>query len=380
MKFNLTMKDECVTIMNERMLPFRIPPVISYQVYAYPLGALFTEKSTFEWFFSDFIQLKCISNFIEINDLWFEYHAGSVFGGVSIIDYNVYTKNDITSLLNFIIDRINEDKYIYTFVDKYYFPQYSTYMKTHFIHDALIYGYNQKEFRIAGFNNNSFSTFSISFDDFINAFRVTQYYSMQHFNIVICFKRKQDSLVNFATYINKAIKSLSDYLNSSDSSYQCGLYNVFETHTFNSLESYKCLEEYYNETVIKIRKVRVYGLKTNECLKNYLLSLSGGYSGYDIRPLHVFYEHKKIMAIKLEYLENRFKLMSIEKQLSKYKELSNIALTARNLMLKYDITKQEGLINNIINKIDEIEIEERIIIPELIDILTDLNRKPCICN
>ena len=70
------------------------------------------------------------------------------------------------SLLTFIKDRLDEGRYVITFVNEYYLPERAQYLKKHNVHDIMIYGYQDDEemFVTAGFNQDAmYSTSKFSY-------------------------------------------------------------------------------------------------------------------------------------------------------------------------------------------------------------------------
>lgn len=132
--------------MKAKQLPFKTPPIIGYQSYAFPLGIAANHNNYLPWFYSNYIQLKCASNFFQRRDLWFDFLDGNVYGRIPFLEYDCYVKDDFSNsygdLVDFIIESVNKNSYIYTVVDLFYIPNTFGYQQSHFTHDTLVLGYN----------------------------------------------------------------------------------------------------------------------------------------------------------------------------------------------------------------------------------------------
>src|SRR5699024_618791 len=89
------------------------------------------------------------------------------------------------------------------------------------------------------------------------------------------------------------------------------------------------------------------GINTYELLGKYY---SYGRKYYDIRPLHILYEHKKCMVMRLEYMRNLFNDETFNNIIEGYQEIQKMCLLAKRLLIKYMYTS--NWINDI-NKLIE---------------------------
>jgi hypothetical protein len=103
---------------------------------------------------------------------------------------------------------------------------------------------------------------------------------------------------------------------------------------------------------------RVFGMDIYKYLHKYFDLLMSDKINYDIRPLHILYEHKKCMVLRLKYMYNNNYINNIQYIYDKCKDVEMKSIVVRNLQLNYFITKEKKYIYKIKNKLFEIEQNE----------------------
>lgn len=314
------------------------------------LASCSPEKQAFlNWYSSNYIQLYCYKDF-NIHAIPLDFNVGfhkedfysfCPYIRTNHIWYSVIEKleqND-NDIVDIIISFLEDGNYVDIKLDEYYVPERSAYQRNSRIHSNLIYGYDysNSSFYIAGYaNGDIFKKSLLSFDNFRHA-----------------FNRNTDNkidLIKLHPYYNYKInsqiikKQLLDHLNSVDTLACLSMNRNFESRI-------------------------VYGLNVYDSLiKNFSTSQ------YDIRPLHVVYEHKKIMVMRLKHLyESDYFLDGIIYKFlyNEYKNLEQLALITRNLQLKNIIQPLQKTIDIIKSNIHEIKMKESELIPILIDNIKD---------
>lgn len=248
-------------------------------------------------------------------------------------DYNKMLKtfNNIRygKFTDFIVDCINNDYYIRTFIDNYdiMFHKYH-YHNIHFIHAKMIYGYDEEAQLVymSDFaNGEKYSFFTASYDEVNNAYNDSLDKDNELTKYIMCLKVNDD--INSVDVDYKLIEdSLLDYINSKDST--CRVLNAsrWRNHYFTyGISCYdKIIEDIINNNV-------------------------------DIRGLNILYDHAVGMEYKINYLYSLHKFDSNEtyKALSsKIIQIKKIALSNRNLYMKYRIdAKGNAIHKDNINKL-----------------------------
>lgn len=323
-----------------KKLPIAKSPIIGLQYLAYPLCIILNYEECYPWFYSNYIQLQwnkdlvskftfylpCTEKipemvFIPWLDVQLMQKATSAANGVDIIRY--------------IISSIDEGYYFYSHFDELFVPKRSSYKKKHFIHDFMITGYDtdKKLFYVLGYSSNAvFETTEIKFEQleealFSHVEEEDKAASWLHNTIILL--RKTDSCT-YGFDLGNVYCSLQDYLLKTDSG---KIFSMFE----------------------KPKGEHVYGIDVYSYLRKYFNLLIDNKIGYDFRPIHTLYEHKKCMSMRLGYMASNCNIKDIDGIQSAYFNIENTALDARNLQIKYMMDSNPKNLLKIIEKLDEME-------------------------
>lgn len=320
--------------MSERTLPFALDvPCIAYHNLAFPLGIMKANISNFdEWLCNKLIDCKYENNYGRYNlfdsDIW-EYAKGVTQTQSFHITPDLFNCNafDIIGIIRYMIDHGN---YIMGLLNEKYLPMKKAYGKYDFVHDFLIYGYddNNRVFRSAGYTSRGhYELYDMSYDDYLQ--------SMKGF----CFSR-------FAIYFHKIATDHTAKLDVS------------------SIKSK--IEKYLNSTDDSDGK-DLYGIGVWSKLARSIRDEID--RGIDIRFTRSFMEHKSLMSHRLNYLTDK----GIIADEAIFRRYSESVVTPANkvylLSMKYNMTNREELRNNISERILQIADAEKDILTETISSL-----------
>lgn len=342
-----------------RNLDFTIPPIIGYQFYAYPLGVLYSSDKYLSCLYNDFIQLRCISNYRDVNnDLHFMFQSPDVYGGIPCFEFHVFDKNDFfkanSDINKHIISIIDEEYYLYALIDEFYIPNSRSYKKRHMLHDILLTGYNIYEnyFYNWGFNcNGTFQKRKVSFSEFYDALKGQ--YIPDKYNLIILFK-KVKAEKEFALDLEIVKTMLIDYLMSKTYSNIDEMDYALKTNIFHGSKAYNNFLSTCFDYRQKLRNNYIYGLRVYDYLSAYLENNIVT----DIRPFHVLWEHKACMYMRVEYMiKNGFVLHS-NQLLERFKKIEQLSFLVRNLILKYFICKDNNILLKVARLLNEIKVDE----------------------
>ena len=134
---------------------------------------------------------------------------------------------------------------------------------------------------------------------------------------------------------------LGDYLNSKNTEHRFRMYDYPLENQIFGMDIYQYLKKFYQLSL---------------CESSYA----------DIRKIYTIYEHKKCMKLRLKYMIDNHYIDEIDSILETYTILENTALTTCNLLLKYNITKNENILTKVLISIEKMETTERICLSELL--------------
>lgn len=289
------------------------------------------------WFSNNYIQLHCPKNLALNRNSQLDFCHETFY---SVFDHFLTIQNlhkDIISkyyggVLNFLIDRIDEQNYVELMVNDYYLPGTSSFMNKNLTHNIVVYGYDTKRmiFFVRYMKNQIFTDAQLD------------------------FKTLELSFNN--TY------ETGDWSNYSKI-YKKNRYNLTFDHTRFSgfLNDYFYSRNHFREAD------RVYGLSVYQYIIDYFNNLEDGLTSTDIRILHLLWEHKKSMTYKINYLMTN-KIINFESDLvNQLRAIENEALLLRNFQLKCMIKPEREMFSKIKKKLSEMKEKEVSIYHNLIN-------------
>lgn len=329
---------ESVLSTKVKILKVGIPIIKTWQNLAFPLSIICTDNKSKDWFYSNFIHIYALESSMS-NDLDISFNVQLYEDNI----YNLYKetmmietmKNFNSDIINIIINCINNNKYIITFIDEYYVPFSLAFQEWHFNHDFFIIGYKlpEKKLITMGYGNDSqYRIREVSFDNFNHA------WSSEHLNVSQPFQLYQwhddNYMLPYKFDISFIKDSIAIYLSGEDPLH----YN----------------KHIYNNDIKKVYGVFVYQ-KINEYISNnYENNLS-----FDIKVFYLLYEHKKCMFRRIMYLKERCFLYDCDELLNGFLDIEKETEIIINLVIKYNLTKNMNIVNRIKTKLQIIEYNEK---------------------
>lgn len=109
------------------------------------------------------------------------------------------------------------------------------------------------------------------------------------------------------------------------------------------------------------------GLDVYSNIIKYIQLLNHKEVGFDIRPFHALWEHKKLMVLRIKYMYDTGILKKDSELLQSYINIETTSIIHRNMMIKYEFTRDLELTKKIIQQMNEIEQRERQLIPNMLE-------------
>ncbi len=315
---------------NKKILPVSYPMITSWQWHATLFSILSDNEQARKWIFSNYVQLRCYN----IEEIWTgeEILLADMMPGSSSMKecpyllFSLLTKEQVESycgdIINFIIKTIDLNGYVYGVFDEaqilcssgadYKFP-----------HELFIYGYDmdKKVFHVGDFTfGQHYSYSTVTFDELKEGYEIITASEDHVFKddykgrrgLYVIQKNTEDAYYELdVKYIKDTMK---EYLNADDT----------KNH-------FRMMRNRFVDTVFG---VNVYDAVLEQTKKQ----LSKEEPDFDIRPLHVVYDHKVLMGERLKYMMDKGYLAYDADVLDDYQSVINTCLTARNLLLKVSIT------------------------------------------
>lgn len=331
----------------EKILKVGEPISATYSHAAHTLSILAEEMDSKQWLMNCFIQLFGGGiDFLDYQDFGFMecpiIHTQHI--GLDMVD------RGWNSRIDFIKDAILENYYVYAELN---INKISAYGRTvPFAHDALIYGFDENtgEFLIADFLASKRyerkwipeSELRNSLYEGEGAFGKTGIF----YDDIFLLKIKKDERAKFSP--KKVRESLIDYI--SGTPIMLGYNNRFKPLFIEEKDEYffgiNCYQLIYN--------------MLNNCNKGEELPNRWR------QVIYLFYEHKKIMCERLEFMKRERCLKNADYHIERYQKIKNRMQIILNLFLKYSITYKKDILEKIFLELENINSNERKIIEDLI--------------
>lgn len=337
-------------MVNKKILLVTNPIIASNTEHGYLLSGVQTNPLSKEWLMNNFIHqvLHGINISPDMNFYPIINHTTC-----PCIDYLRISKEMINdkwkSIIEFLIYNINTQYYAILNLDWFYIPNSVCYLREHYIHPLLVYGYNKctQKFYTGDFGQDGKFGFSeLCFNDLKHGYKSDRSIRKRTFvnerylyiDDVILYKNR--TYMNYKFNLNMLRVSIENYLNSVNVSnvYAQGDYCYFSSAVFG-LDTLRTLN-----MLIK---------KNSAEIENYKISYK-----YVTVPL----ERTHLMIERLYYLEHTEKI-NIETALSdEFKELYNMYQVLKNMVIKSRLLQDNvDLIHRIELKLQQvIEKEEKV--------------------
>lgn len=326
-------------------LPIQIPLNKCYQFSAYPLSIITTDDRSWGWVFTNYIQTCIHENFLTapVPFKFYEFdYSLNPWLKVNRLDRSIFPLLR-TSLTDFAINCLSKGVYLYLNLDEYYVPSRSAYQNYHMTHDVLIHGFDtdQKSFSIIGYTNeNVFDKSTVSFADF-----ETAYASLDHIendcHQIYLYEFNKEGAYSFNPVL--VAEGIEDYLLSRNTA-----------HKFAGLA--------------EPEQDLVFGMNTYPVLAAYHEHLIKDDEYIDIRLLHLLWEHKNCMALRVKYMAERGYLRGDLTELQdSFIRIEKESRLTRDTLIKYYYSKNKSFLQSIIQNLDKIRQDESEQLNRLLD-------------
>lgn len=342
--------------MKSTVLPMYEAKLNTYNVYAALFSIIAKDESYLPWFYSNFISIgiNTCDDTLYFTDHFTFFEYGD--GGSSCPWLEVYKPPHKTiyyqysfQIKDVLKHYLNQNKYVWLYLDQFYIPQSSYYQKIHKEHSVLVYGYDDATniFYIGdNLDKGKFITAVITYEQLIEAWESEL---CEHFRRLFrVMNRKEGEYELNTTHLKHQIEG---YLSSS--MITDGIYwdqiPVDGPHTYvQNIKYWIFGQEVYSyiQQLIQQEKERK------------------GTGRLDVRIPHLLWEHKKCMLERINYLN-----LGMYDFYSEYENVVNTSLYIRNLTIKYNLTKNESILDKIVTSISEVVRTEEIALRKLVELL-----------
>lgn len=324
-------------IMNGFLLPFELNVEIrTYHNKAFPLGIIKANIDEYDkWICNKFI--NCIyrnNSFDSMDDDVWSVNDGAVFIQNMWVSPSTLTLGGI-DVIKLNENMLQEGNYITGLYNEFYIPSKGPYQKENFIHDYVIFGYDKddKVFKSAAYlDDKQYRFFDIRYDDYLKAV-TSNSISKTNLNYI-----KVNREFSCDLKMDKIIDTIDNYINSRRSS-----------------------------AAVPSVGDEKYGIDVWNKLAEYIQTCTTPILDY--RFGRVYMEHHNLMMQRLLFLK-KAKYICCDDILREYKEqiVANAQLV-HNLFIKYNISKKESVLSQMIKIVKESVIREEKIMSTILNMI-----------
>lgn len=327
--------------MTRALLPTCQPFITSFPMIAFNFAILGTEKSYDVWILENLLLLNAFHNsngaFMRYSDADFK-GTGLFASSETSVDDIKSNSSDITS---FLIKSINNEQYTRICFDHYYLQCSDYYSVKHFVHPALVYGYDTENMTLNladFFHHQKFSFETVSFSEVREGFN------------------NADHEHNFGGVLNGREDGLKVVFRCKKNDFQQGIpnpdYKLIADKLVEYLEPKRLQSDIYQ------------GIEVYKMLLGYISGLN---DLIDTRLLHMLFDHKKLMNQRLWEISRRIDTPTIRTAYKKYaQEVLTPAELSRNIAVKFNIRKSDKSLTALANYFDNMQHAEIEILPSVI--------------
>ena len=303
----------------KKYLPIGEPPIAGYMHHLYPLSILAHDTAYLPWFYCHYIQLRQFKG----RGLNFYLHPFyREFSTCPLLESNRVDRrlaggkpNEVTG---FVLECLERDYYVQLDVDYFHIPQGVYYQRVHFLHELLLSGFERRQgrFTASGYDRDGrYVSFTVRFAEFERALSTA-------FNPEDGPHWLQDKVENphvVLYHYRSSAECAFDLVQAREE-----LTDLYQSR--NTSTRLRILAEPRNS-------VDLWGMDTYQFLSGLLRDPDAAESN-PLISLRIFWEHKKCMAARMEYMEEQCLLPKDAGLARRYSDIARRANHIRLVILR----------------------------------------------
>jgi len=304
--------------------------------HATALCVALTNEHNIPWFYENYVNMNCMK--YDDGNIDLEYCGNSVNIGkardvLEENNFNLHNCRRIDNIIEFLKENIEKDIYVGIYLDQFYLSMTRRYKKEHKLHNSLIYGYDDhtETFNIFIQAFDRFESFIVSYAEIVESFQECLDADYRPSPNIITLYTIRPTHRPYPFNLIRFANELGNYISAS----------VEPNHTF-MLEH---LGYIYKENL-------VYGIDIYDVLIERLSMKAENMLNYIRRRTNAFFEHKKMLLERFEYIIKEFKATSRFKNLiNEFEELIEDYYVCLSLAIKFENNMKQDKNDNILNKL-----------------------------
>ncbi|MER6632527.1 hypothetical protein ABT301_30620 [Streptomyces sp. NPDC000987] len=332
-------------------LPIGDPVALGYQFYAFPLAIQATDERASDWILSNYIQLEYDERGWDTEvPLTFYLYDYALSPWLEVVRGTRawYASADIVEVVR---NALANGYYAYLVIDEYHIPNRRFFQVKHQEHDILVHGVDDRTgtFTVLGFDEQMrFRSTEVSQEDFGRAHHALDGERFQNAPVVFYRPRAQPDFgyppIRYDFNVELVRRTLHEYLHSIDTSRHFDMLRAPRPCRYG-MDVYQPLEQFVREYAKRERP-------------------------YDIRHLHILWEHKRMMTARVRRLADL--IGSIASLQDDARQIETDAMALRNVMMRDHLQNgRKGYLDNSLDLLDRVRDKETALLTEVIRRIDD---------
>ncbi len=347
---------------NKVVLPVKYPAITSWQWHATLFSILGEDENAKRWIYSNYIQLRCynISEYTSGDEILLcdMMPGSSALKECPYLIFSLITKPQIESycgdVIDFIVKTIDLGGYVYGAFDESRMLSDVEVGDFKFSHELFIYGYNMEEelFYVGDFTfKDKYAYSTVTFEEVKRGFNALEAGEDHVFRddykgtrgLYVIQKNVDCRYYDIDPVLIK--RTLIEYLEGRDTK-----------------DHFRMMRNRFDDTVFG---VHVY----DALIKRVEKQLQQEEPDFDIRALHIAYDHKVLMYDRLKYLMANEVIPFDQEMLDDYAKVVDDMLAARNLLVRISVTGEIEAGDRISGYLTSAKDKETVILGKVIELL-----------
>jgi hypothetical protein len=333
----------------EKILDIVYPIITTYTHHAHLLAILGTNVRTKEWIFSNYIQIYINKDLNKDNwaDFYFpmpyEIKPSEICKWIETQKISEeLIESKYVDIVKFIIDSINIQNYVHMMINyKYVTNSYFSKENLDKRHDVLVYGFDDvREILYCidfTFNGSKYMFYECTFEDFRKA-----YYNY--------YVKRESSYLNHCIYSYR-LKDNCDYV-----------YDIANVVFWLKQYTYSNVPEYWEGFNNENKHNILWGISYYDVLCDNIQKTNNDW--IDIRFIYLLKDHNKMMIERLKFIQCN--LLLLDEFINIYEIMYNNLCVVINLVIKFNINKDESILLRIASRLRNIKETEYKLLCKLI--------------
>lgn len=323
--------------MSKKTLPMGIPVLQCFNRYA-SITSLITSEADMCYLYNSYIQITCVDGGVFAFDNYRSFFELCPYVDACTLSRKMLSAKGSSSLRDLILQAIDNDYYVFLFIDNFYLSESEAYQKFHLNHELFICGYDTRK-----------GTFNIA--DNLDSGR---------------YIKTQTDIANVEQgYWNMEIKPGKEFLTKI-----ILLEKKEITHAVIDIPRIRLGFEFYLKSKGSLEysnsRMQLFGLD----VVRYMIKQFQGttHKGeIDLRQPYFLWEHKKLMTQRITYLIEHGYMQNENDILNSFVRLDEEYHILLCSAIKYSISKKEGILSKIIDRAEELIRDEEQVMAEVLE-------------